>query len=139
MDNINESADLIAAQNGTLQNGTAEQMDKENDSAQQTETAHDGEHGNRTDDDSASESGASRKSEVVDYTKSSEFSLLVREIKQNLLCATRLQLKNASALVRRVAVLLLDFLGSTTLDIDDLLTSYVSAHTANLIWLMNYD
>lgn len=87
----------------------------------------DNDNGNRTDDDSTSDSGHSRKSEVVDYTKSTEFNELIKEIKQNLICATRLQLKNLSALVRRVAVLLLDFLGTTTLNIDELLTSHVNS------------
>lgn len=87
--------------------------------------------GNRTDDDNASDSGASRKSESVDYTKSTEYKELLKEINQNLLCATRLQLKNLSALVRRVAVLLLEFLGSTTLNIDELLTSYVCIFEKN--------
>lgn len=147
MDNINESSDLIAAQN--INNEENNGVNKENDeSAENNENTEDAENakdaantedneniekengdidpGNRTDDDTASDSGASRKSEVVDYTKSNEYKELVKEIRQNLLCATRIQLKNVSALVRRVAVLLLEFLGSTTLDIDDLLTSYVS-------------
>ena len=101
---------------------TEKDKDKENENGEEIEN----DAGNRTDDDNASDSGASRRSEVVDYTKSTEYKLLVKEIKQNLLCATRLQLKNSSALVRRVAVLLLEFLGTTTLNIDELLTSYVS-------------
>lgn len=116
MDNINESSDLIAAQNCTEKEAQNTDTDKENEDDQ----------GNRTDDDSASDSGVSRKSEAIDYTKSIEFKNLLMEIQQNLLCATRLQLKNASALVRRVAVLLLEFLGTTTLDIDELLLSHVS-------------
>lgn len=125
MDNINESADLIAAQNAT-EKATEIEDEGENEKGTDADKGTENDHGNRTDDDSASESGASRRSEVVDYTKSPEYSQLVKEIKQNLLSATRLQLKNLSALVRRVAVLLLEFLGSTTLNIDELLTSYVS-------------
>lgn len=122
MDNINESSDLVAAQNNT---------EKENENSEETENIEEKENdqGNRTDDDSASDSGVSRKSEAVDYTKSIEYKQLVKEIKQNLMCATRLQMKNLSALVRRVAVLLLEFLGTTTLNIDELLTSYVSSAT----------
>lgn len=137
MDNINESSDLVAAQSAMeretedgnkneneneKEKETEKDKDKENENNEETEN----DQGNRTDDDTASDSGASRRSEAVDYTKSTEYKLLVKEIKQNLLCATRLQLKNLSALVRRVAVLLLEFLGTTTLNIDELLTSYVS-------------
>lgn len=127
MDDISESSDLIAVKNavngksiGPVQSG--------NDNLKTTngeENGYNNENGNRTDDDTASESGTSQRSEVVDYTKSNEYKELVKEIKQNLVCATRLQLKNLSALVRRVAVLLLEFLGTTTLDIDDILTSHV--------------
>lgn len=101
---------------------TEKDKEKENENGEEIEN----DPGNRTDDDTASDSGASRRSEVVDYTKSTEYKLLVKEINQNLSCATRLQLKNSSALVRRVAVLLLEFLGTTTFNIDELLTSYVS-------------
>lgn len=118
LDNINESSDLIAAPS-CMEN-------TENEAPNHTEKENGEDQGNRTDDDSASDSGVSRKSEAVDYTKSTEFKNLLKEIKQNLLCATRLQLKNSSALVRRVAVLLLEFLGTTTLNIDELLLSYVS-------------
>lgn len=118
MDNINESSDLVAAQKNA---------EKENENTEENENNEekDNDQGNRTDDDSASDSGVSRKSEVVDYTKSTEYKLLIKEIKQNLMSASRLQLKNASALVRRVAVLLLEYLGSTTMNIDELLTCYV--------------
>lgn len=115
LDNINESSDLLMSQSHT-ENESEKENEKEMSENDQ---------GNRTDDDNASDSGASRKSESVDYTKSTEYKELLKEINQNLLCATRLQLKNLSALVRRVAVLLLEFLGSTTLNIDELLTSYV--------------
>lgn len=131
MDNINESADLIEAQRPSenetdKDNDSGADKEKETEAEKETDAEKEIEDGHRTDDDSASESGASRRSEVVDYTKSTEYSQLVKEIKQNLLCATRLQLKNLSALVRRVAVLLLEFLGSTTLNIDELLVSHVS-------------
>lgn len=134
LDNINESADLVA-----LQNANKKQNDKENEGEEEKGVDGENDTGNRTDDDSASMmSGASRRSEVVDYTKSTEFIQLVKEIKQNLLCATRLQLKNSSALVRRVAVLLLEFLGSTTLNIDDLLTGHVSISLSFYGLLVNY-
>lgn len=123
MDNINESSDLVAAQNIAIEANRANDENAETENADKRNG--DNDQGNRTDDETASESGASQKSQAVDYTKSNEYQALLKEIKQNLLCATRLQLKNLSALVRRVAVLLLDFLGSTTLDIDELLTSHV--------------
>lgn len=121
LDNINESSDLLMSQSHT-ENESEKENEKEISENDQ---------GNRTDDDNASDSGASRKSESVDYTKSTEYKELLKEINQNLLCATRLQLKNLSALVRRVAVLLLEFLGSTTLNIDELLTSYVCIFEKN--------
>lgn len=108
-------------------NETEKENETENSEENQNNEDKQNDQANRTDDDSASDSGISRKSETVDYTKSTEFKQLVKEIRQNLMCATRLQLKNLSALVRRVAVLLLEFLGSTTLNIDELLKSYVSA------------
>lgn len=120
MDNINESSDLIASQRTTENGEHSENV--ENPNSKETGC---NENGNRTDDDTASESGASQRSEVVDYTKSNEYKELIKEIKQNLVCAARLQLKNLSALVRRVAVLLLEFLGTTTLDINDILASHV--------------
>lgn len=120
MDNINESSDLIASQRAAQNGEHSETVENSNN----RENGYN-ENGNRTDDDTASESGASQRSEVVDYTKSNEYKELIKEIKQNLVCATRLQLKNLSALVRRVAVLLLEFLGTTTLDIDDILASHV--------------
>lgn len=127
LDNINESSDLIASQR-TTENGA--HSDENGENAENTNGKGNGciENGNRTDDDTASESGASQRSEVVDYTKSTEYKELIKEIRKNLVCATRLQLKNCSALVRRVAVLLLEFLGTTTLDIDDILESYVRYH-----------
>lgn len=149
MDNINESCDLIATQN-TNDKSNAE-MDENNVNAENTEGVANSRHidtndkendnndqGNRTDDETTSDSGVSRKSEIVDYTQSPEYKSLIQEIRQNLQCATRLQLKNSSALVRRVAVLLLEFLGSTTLDIDELLTSYVCLSKLLLIFL-NYN
>lgn len=152
MDNINESSDLIAIQNinngengEEVTNKENEENGENNENAENTDntaTTGDTENvekengdidpGNRTDDDTASDSGASRRSEAVDYTKSDEYKGLVKEIRQNLLCATRIQLKNLSALVRRVAVLLLEFLGSTTLDIDELLTSYVRINSHSI-------
>lgn len=135
MDDINESSDLVAAQRA-MEHENEDGNVNENEKEKETEKGKDNEiengeeiendPGNRTDDDNASDSGASRRSDIVDYTKSTEYKLLVKEFKQNSLCATRLQLKNSSALVRRVAVLLLEFLGTTTLNIDELLTSYVS-------------
>lgn len=128
MDNINESSDLIASsQQRTTENGehngenTAENVVMNGNGKENGCT----ENGNRTDDDTASDSGTSQRSEVVDYTKSNEYKELIKEIRKNLVCAARLQLKNLSALVRRVAVLLLEFLGTTTLDIDDILASHV--------------
>lgn len=61
-----------------------------------------------------------------DYTKTKEYRELLTEFNQNLLCAIKMQLKNASALVRRATVLLLEFAATTNLDIDQLLLSYVS-------------
>lgn len=134
LDNINESSDLVASQNGvsdeTAENGENGENGEPGDDNSKTingkENGYHNENGNRTDDDTASESGTSQRSEVVDYTKSTEYKELMKEIKQDLVCAVRLQLKNHSALVRRVAVLLLDFLGTTTLGIDAILTSNVS-------------
>lgn len=60
------------------------------------------------------------------YVDSAEYKCLLTEINQNLLCAIKLQLKNTSALVRRVAVLLLELMAKTNLDIDQILLSYVS-------------
>lgn len=132
MDNISESSDLVASQNaannGRAENGDAGHEPGEDAHLKTTNGVENGYHhenGNRTDDDTASESGTSQRSEVIDYTKSHEYKELVKEIKQNLVCATRLQLKNLSALVRRVAVLLLEFLGTTSIDIDDILKSHV--------------
>lgn len=131
LDNINESSDLIASQrteqNERAENGEQSENVEESSNVQESRSNENGfhENGHRTDDDTASESGASQRSEVVDYTKSNEYKELTKEIKRNLVCATRLQLKNLSALVRRVAVLLLEFLGTTTLDIDDILISHV--------------
>lgn len=62
-----------------------------------------------------------------DYTKTNEYRELHTEFNQNLLCAIKFQLKNASALVRRATVLLLEFASTTNLDIDPLLLSYVSS------------
>lgn len=99
---------------------------KESEAAAEKENGGDIEQGSRIDDDTTSDSAASRKSEIIDYTKCDEYNQLTTEVKKNLVRATRLQLKNSSALVRRVAVLLLDFLGTTTLDINDILKSHVS-------------
>lgn len=118
LDGINESIDLEKAN---------QEKEKEQEN-QQSHNNNDKEA--RTDDESGSEMGSSSRSQttevVVDYTKSPEFKGLVREIQDNLLLAVGLQLKNPSALVRRVVVLLLEFLGTTHLGIDHLLTSYVS-------------
>lgn len=111
MDGINESIDLEKPQQN---NDAVENIDNDNDN------------GNKTDDESASEAGSSRKSEPVDYTKSTEFKELQEEVNRNLLSAVRMQLKNTSALVRKVVMLMLDFLGTTNRNIDQLLTSYVS-------------
>lgn len=133
LDNINESSDLVASQRA-IENGVHSKENGEN--AVMTNGKENGctENGNRTDDDTASDSGASQRSEVVDYTKSTEYKELIKEIRKNLVCATRLQLKNLSALVRRVAVLLLEFLGTTTLDIDDVLESYVCSTHSNYLF-----
>lgn len=65
-----------------------------------------------------------RPEESIDLTKSQEYKDLFKEISQNLVLAVRIQLKNSSALVRRVAILLLEFVASTSLSIDDLLQSF---------------
>lgn len=61
-----------------------------------------------------------------DYTKSSEYEALTIEIDKNLLLAIKVQLKNTSALVRRVVLLVLEFIASTNLNMDGLLLSNVS-------------
>lgn len=107
MDGINESIDL----ENPPQNNDSENTHNDND---------------KTDDECVSEAGSSRKSEPVDYTKSTEFKELQEEVNRSLLSAVRMQLKNNSALVRKVVMLMLDFLGTTNRNIDQLLTSYVS-------------
>lgn len=111
MDGINESIDL----ENPPQNNDSDYTNNDNN-----------DNGNKTDDESASETGSSRKSEPVDYTKSTEFKELQDEVNRKLLPAVRMQLKNTSALVRKVVMLMLDFLGTTNRNIDQLLTSYVS-------------
>lgn len=110
MDGINESIDL----ENSPQNNDSENTNDDNDN------------GHKTDDECASEAGSSRRSEPVDYTKSTEFKELQDEVNRNLLSAVRMQLKNTSALVRKVVMLMLDFLGTTNRNIDQLLISYVS-------------
>lgn len=118
MDGINESIDLETVNN----NQSKDKTDKTNN-----ENENNYNHGNKMDDDSESMHSSSRQSttDTIDFTKSNEYKELYLEIKNNLLCAVKLQLKNPSALVRRVIVLLLEFLGTTTIRINDLLTSYV--------------
>lgn len=122
MDGINDSIDLA----NTQTNNEGDKND-ENDKNDKDDKNDENDTGNKTDDDCASTT--SRRSEAVDYTKSAEFDELQREINRNLMCAVRLQLKNSSALVRRVVILLLDFLGTTNKNIDSLLTCYVSRLT----------
>lgn len=81
----------------------------------------------RRDDDATSMTSSSRQSVTDDdIVQSTEYKCLFDEIKTNLVRAIKFQMKNSSALVRRVAVLILEFLGKTTININELLTSYVS-------------
>lgn len=81
----------------------------------------------RRDSETLSMASSSRHSLTdAELTRSVEYKALFDEIKNNLVRAIKVQLKNSSALVRRVAVLMLDFLGKTTIDINVLFTSYVS-------------
>lgn len=83
--------------------------------------------GNQRDDDNTSMTSSSRQSVTEeDITNSAEYKQLFEEVKRNVVRAIKFQFRNSSALVRRVAVLMLDFLGKTTININDLLTSYVS-------------
>lgn len=83
--------------------------------------------GNRRDDDNASMTSSSRQSVTEeDITNSPEYKQLFDEVKGNVVRAIKFQFRNSSAHVRRVAVLMLDFLGKTTININDLLMSYVS-------------
>lgn len=120
MDGINESIDL-------------ETVHQENELAPPPlpPPLSDNDKENRTDDESGSELGSNsgrkpQANEPIDFTKSTEYKDLIQEVQGNLLCAVGIQLKNSSALIRRVIVLLLEFLGTTNLNIDQLLTSYVS-------------
>lgn len=61
----------------------------------------------------------------IDWTKTQEYKELIREFRDNLVCAIKLQLKNASALVRRATVVLLEYAATTPLEIDTLLQSHV--------------
>lgn len=73
-----------------------------------------------------------------DYTKTQEYRDLLTEFNQNLLCAIKVQLKNASALVRRATILLLEFAATTNLDINELLLSYVSSQRKLFITSRRY-
>lgn len=66
-----------------------------------------------------------RHKEPKDYTLSTDYKHLVAEIQQNTLRATQLQFKNSSALIRKVILLFLEFLGKTKLDIGPLIQSWV--------------
>lgn len=68
-----------------------------------------------------------RRNEPKDYTLSDDYNKLAAEIRQNTLRATQLQFKNSSALIRKVILLFLEFLGKTKLDISPLIQSWVSA------------
>lgn len=93
----------------------------------------------RRDDDATSMTSSSRQS-VTDeeIAQSVEYKSLLDEIKTNLVRAIKYQMKNSSALVRRVAVLIIEFLGKTTVNINELLTSYVSEISLNLINLTTF-
>lgn len=60
-----------------------------------------------------------------DYTRTNEFKELLVEIRNNLMPAIKLQLRNNSALVRRAIILLLEYVATTTLKMDSVLQSYV--------------
>lgn len=64
--------------------------------------------------------------DVFDYTKSPEYKALAIEINNNLMRAIKVQLRNTSALVRRAVILVLEFIASTNLNMDELLLSNVS-------------
>lgn len=74
------------------------------------------------------------ENEPFDYTKTDEYGVLLTELNQNLLCAIKIQLKNASALVRKATVSLLEYAATTNLGIDQLLLSYVCSECV-LIYL----
>lgn len=96
-----------------------------------------GEEGNKS--DASNDSAATNRRQIdgdvnnLDYTKTKEYRELLTEFNQNLLCAIKFQLTNASALVRRATVLLLEFAATTNLNIDQLLSSYVSSRRMLLI------
>lgn len=67
-----------------------------------------------------------RKNQCTDYTKSKDYSDLVTEIRQNLVRAVGLQIKNSSALIRRSVLLFMEFLSKTKLDYNTVVASWVS-------------
>lgn len=115
MDGINDSIDLQKTQ----------EQNKQTNDNETTVDANDNAGANKSDDDCISETSSCRRSEPIDYTKSIEYKELEEEINQNILCAIRLQMKNSSALVRRAVISMLDFLGTTNKNIDNLLLSHV--------------
>lgn len=68
--------------------------------------------------------------ETFDYTKTVEYRELLAELRNNLTAVIKSQLKNSSALIRRATILLLEFVATTSLQIDSLLKSHVCKHSS---------